>query len=71
MNYKVLVSLDRSGQYRQKGSISPELIFFLTQNIKPTDIVLYEDQLYRDDLILLTAAKAANNREHFYCLMQD
>lgn len=41
MSYKLLVSLDRAGQYRQKGAISPELIFFIAQNLKTNDVVLY------------------------------
>jgi hypothetical protein len=41
MAYKLLVSTDRAAQYRQKGAISPELLFFLMQNLNPRDVVLF------------------------------
>jgi hypothetical protein len=71
LGFKLLVSLERAPQYKQKGSISPELLFFISQNIKPTDTVLYADQLYHDDLILLAAAKAVSKIENFNIVMAD
>jgi hypothetical protein len=60
-NLNLLVSLDKSVQYKQRGAISPELLFFIAQNIDNRDIIFFSYQLYQDDLILTTAALAANS----------
>jgi len=68
LNFKLLVPNSRSQIYKQQGAVSPQLLYFIIDNINAEDTVLFQTEFYDDDLILMALAKKIQNSNHLYCI---
>jgi hypothetical protein len=67
----LLVKAELAIIYKRQGSLSPEILFFIAQNLRVDDKVFLPNDLFADDLLLMTVANTIRSKANVHCLINS